>query len=214
MVQYTRMDLSSLQIKFFCTVLACGCATSLSFVRGGIVGIVMGMIKGPGILQTPKLSCHWVDSLQNKFIGTVLACRCATSWSFAHGGIVGIPVGSWISQTLELGNHWADSPQTSSLKPSWHVDVQHNDHLLMRGITDVPIGIIRAHGILRTLEISNHWAASLHIKIIWTALACRCATSWSFVHMGIMGMPTGVIRASGILQMLELSNHWTDSLQI
>ena len=29
----------------------------------------------------------------NQFIGTDLACRCATTWLFAHGGIMDMPMG-------------------------------------------------------------------------------------------------------------------------
>ena len=56
----------------------------------------------------------------------------------------------------------------------------------------VPMGVIRALGILGTLELSNHWDDSLQIKFIGTVLACRCATSWSFAHACHMGVPLGV----------------------
>ena len=82
------------------------------------------------------------------------------------------------------------------------------------GIMGVPMGMMRAPGILRMLEISNHWGGSFRIKLNWTALGYRYATSCLFDHGAIIGMPVGVIGASGILQMPELSTHWADSLQI
>ena len=53
----------------------------------------LGLTQTPGILQMPELSNHWADFLQIKFIGTVLACRCATSWSLAHQSHMGMPTG-------------------------------------------------------------------------------------------------------------------------
>ena len=107
------------------------------------MGVPMGMIRAPGILRTPELCNHRADSLQIKFIGIVLACRCATPWSFAHQGIMGMPM-----------------------------------------------GMIRAPGVLRTLELCNHWADSPQIKFFGTFLACRHATSGSFAHLGLMGVIT------------------------
>ena len=49
------------------------------------MGMPMGMIRAPGIFWTPELHNHWADSLQIKFIGTVMACRCATARSFVQG---------------------------------------------------------------------------------------------------------------------------------
>ena len=71
-------------------------------------------------------------------------------------------------------------------------------------ISQKPLGIIRAPGILQMPKHHNHWADSLQINFIGTVLACRCATAWSFAHGGIMGMPMSMIRAPGILWMLEL----------
>ena len=59
----------------------------------------------------------------------------------------------------------------------------------------VPMALIRAPGILRTLELGNHRADSPQIKFIGTVLACRCPASWLFAHGGIMGMLMGMIRA-------------------
>ena len=42
------------------------------------MGMSMGVIRVPGILHTLERRNHWVDSLQIKFFGTVLACRRAT----------------------------------------------------------------------------------------------------------------------------------------
>ena len=80
-----------------------------------------------------------------------------------------------------------------------------------------PLGLYgRTHGrkTLQTLELSNNWADSLQIKFIGIVLACRCVTSWSFAHKGHMGVPMGIIGTLGTLRMLELSNHWADSLKI
>ena len=103
----------SLQIKFFGTVLACTCVTSWSIAHEGIMGMPMGMVRAPGILWMPELSNHYVDSLQIKCIGTVLAYRHATLWPLAHGGIMSMSIGMikvlGILQTLELNNHWVDS---------------------------------------------------------------------------------------------------------
>ena len=65
------------------------------------------------ILWTPELSNHRANSLQIKFSRTVLTCRCATSWSFAH---------AWWPHAMPMGviralgilqsrKHWADSLQ-------------------------------------------------------------------------------------------------------
>ena len=76
------------------------------------MGMVMGMIKVPGILQTLKLSNYWADSLQIKFIETVLACRCATFWSFAHTCIMDMPMPmGMITQTAKLTT--SPKPQAS-----------------------------------------------------------------------------------------------------
>ena len=42
----------------------------------------------------------------------------------------------------------------------------------------MPMGMIKAPGILRTSELHNHWADSLKIKFVGTVLACRYATAW------------------------------------
>ena len=65
----------------------------------------------------------------------------------------------------------------------------------------------------------SHWrwdmANYIH-QFLWypPSLACRCTTSWLCTHTGMMGMPTGMIRASAILQMPELGNHQAESIQI
>ena len=61
------------------------------------------------------------------------------------------------------------------------------------GHMGIPVSIIRAPGILWTLELSNHWADSLQMKFIGAVLICRCATSWSFAHQNHMAMPMGII---------------------
>ena len=73
----------------FRTVLACRCATLLSIAPEGITGMPVGMIRAPWIMWTLELRNHWPNSLQIKFFGTVLVCRCATSWPFAHRGLMG-----------------------------------------------------------------------------------------------------------------------------
>ena len=74
----------SFQIKFIGTVLGCRCATLWSFAHGTIMGVPMGVKRAPRVLRVQGLSNHLADSLQIKSIGNVLACRCASSWSFAH----------------------------------------------------------------------------------------------------------------------------------
>ena len=63
------------------------------------------------------------------------------------------------------------------------------------------------------MDLSNHCVDSIQIKLIWTFLPVD-RMSPSFAHGHIMGMPMGVISATGILKMPELSNNWADSLQI
>ena len=84
------------------------CATSWPLTHGGIISISLGMVKVLGILQMLELSNHWADSLQMKFFGTILAWRCATSWSFAHPDIMGVGIlfaGPHSSPNLSL-DHW------------------------------------------------------------------------------------------------------------
>ena len=61
-------------------------------------------------------------ALQIRFIGTIVACRCATSRSCAHQAHMGMPIGVlWMP---ELRNHQADSLQikTGCNKPdSWNL---------------------------------------------------------------------------------------------
>ena len=75
----------------------------------------------------------------------------------------------------------------------------------------VTMGKVKVSKILQMSKLSNHWMVNLQIKFAGNALACRSVMLWSFAHQGHMGMPTGVLRPFGILQILELSNHWADS---
>ena len=79
------------------------------------MGVLMGVIMTLETLRVLELGNHWLDSLQIEFNGTVLACKCATSWSCAHQGHMSVPRGI-ISifvtlRTLELSNHLVDSLQ-------------------------------------------------------------------------------------------------------
>ena len=67
--------------------------TSWSFANGGKMGMPMEVIRAPEILWMLELCNHLGDSLQIKFFGTVLACRCTKPWSFAPMGIMGMPMG-------------------------------------------------------------------------------------------------------------------------
>ena len=112
-----------LQIKFIGMVLACRCVTSWSFAHKGHMAVPMGVIGTLGTLRMPDLRNHWADSLKIKLIGTVLACRSATSWSFAHWGYMGVPTG------VKPYRHWNSATtgrihsKLSSLESSWPVDV-------------------------------------------------------------------------------------------
>ena len=133
----------------------------------------MGVIRAPGILWMPEFRNHWVDSLQKiKCIGAVLARRCAVSWSFAHGGIMGVPIlmirALGILGRPELSNHWADyeikfigTNLACGCATSWSFG--HG------GIMGLSMGMIRAPGILWMLELCNHWADSLQIKFFHSA---------------------------------------------
>ena len=128
------------------------------------------------------------ELLKIKIIGTVLAYRCATSWSFAHGRIMGVPMGViralGILQTPKLSYHCADSLQ-SSLKPSCRCATPWSfAHGCIMGM---PVRMLRAPGIFRTLQPHNHWTDSLQIKFIGTVLACKHAASWLFAHQDPMG---------------------------
>ena len=59
-----------------------------------------GVIWATGILRRPELSNRRANSLQIKFIGTVLACRCERTLSFAHQDAMGVL--TVIERTLEL----------------------------------------------------------------------------------------------------------------
>ena len=143
------------------------------------LGVIMGVIISLETLQRLELSNHWVDSLQIKFIGTILICGCATSWSFAHQGHMGVPTGITITLvtlwTLNLSNHWADFLQITfngtilacRCAISW--SFAHCSHIGM--LTDVILNL----EMLQTLQLSNHWADSFQIKFIGTVLVCRYA---------------------------------------
>ena len=100
-------------------------------------------------LQMLLLSNHWADSLQIKFIGTVLACRHAMSWFFAHWAHTGMPIGVIRSLGTYLYGCW--DPETTgpihsksiSLELSWPVDVQCHGHLTISD-TVMCTGVIRA----------------------------------------------------------------------
>ena len=197
---------------------ACRYATSWLFAHGGIMGMPMALTRAPGILRMQELCNHKADSLQIKFTGTVLACRYAMSWSFACGGIMGMPIGMirapGILRMLELRNYWAESLKIKFIGIVLACICATPWSLAYVGIMSMPMGMIMAHGILRTPELHNHWADSFQIKVIGIVLTGRCATSWSSSYGGIMGKPIGVIRAPGILRTLEFRNQWADSLQI
>ena len=161
-------------------------------------------LTAPGILQMPELSNHQADSLQIKFIGTILACGCATSWSFAHQGhigmLTGIITGLGALWMLELSNnHWADSLQikfigaVSACRCAMSWSFAHRAHM------GVLMGNM-VHGTLRTLELRDYWANLLQITVIYPS-----------AHMGML---MGIIWVHGILQTQELSNPLADSLQI
>ena len=57
----------------------------------GLYGCAHWCNKHSQNLQTLELSNQLADSLKIKLIETVLACRYATSWSFAHLGHMGDP---------------------------------------------------------------------------------------------------------------------------
>ena len=66
----------------------------------GHMGVSMGVIGAPGFcnkgfwnLEDAGTQQPQGQLLQIKFSGTVLACRCATSWLFSHEGIMGMPMG-------------------------------------------------------------------------------------------------------------------------
>ena len=139
--------------------------------KGGLGNALHPSIRssiGPAqTLLMPSLSNHCVDSLQIKFIGTVLAYRCATSWSFAHGGIMGMPM----SMIKPLESCWCRNSATSgliyskssSLEPSWPIDMQQHG-LWPMGAMGMPMGMTKAFGILWTPELSNHWVDRLELS--------------------------------------------------
>ena len=151
-------------------------ATFWSFAHCAHNGISMGIIKAAGILGMPELSNHWLDSLQIKFIGTVLVSKCAKWWSFDHQAHTGMLMGI-ICEILcvpELSNHWLDSLQikfigtvlVSKCAKWWSFDHQAHTGMLMGIICEI----------LCMPELSNHWLDSLHIKFIGIILARRWAT--------------------------------------
>ena len=60
--------------------------------------------------------------------GTILACRCAMSWLFAHGSIMGMPMGMIKAPGIFNKGFWkhvdAGTQQSNYLEPSWPVGVQ------------------------------------------------------------------------------------------
>ena len=141
--------------------------------------------------QMRQLSNHWPNSFLIPFIPTVLSYTCATSWSVAHWGLLGMPTNQNSATTGLIHS------KSSSLETSRPVYVQcHSD----MGLMGMSMGVIRAPE-LWTLELSNHWADSLQIKFIGTVLSCTCLISWPFAHWGLMCMYMGVIRAPGTLWM-------------
>ena len=176
------------------------------------MGVPTGITITLVTLWTLNLSNHWADVLQITFNGTILACRCAMSWSFADcshiGMLTDVILNLEMLQTLQLSNHWSDSFQIKfigTVLVCRYAALWSHAH---RGHIGKPKGMISILVTLWMCEISNHWADSLQIKFIWTVLACRCTASRSFAHWGYMGMAMGVIWVPKILQMSELCNHW------
>ena len=58
------------------------------------------------------------------------------------------------------------------------------------------------------------WSDLCQIKFIGIVLASEYATLLSFVYQSLMGILTNIISALRNLWMLQLSNHWANSLQI
>ena len=161
------------------------------------------------LLETWGCRTHWANSLEIKFIGNFLACRCATSWSFAHRSHMGVSMSiikaPGILRTLELSNRWADSTQIKFIGTILVCRCATLWSLAHQGHLDVSTGVISA---LKTLsmpepELSNYWVYKLQSKLIGTILACWCVTSWWFAQWGHMCMPMGKIRAPRILRILQ-----------
>ena len=93
-----------------------------------------------------ELSKHWVDLLQIKIFGTILACRRATSWSFVHRGHMAVPMSI------------IDAPETCRCQNStitrWIYSESCSLELFCMWMCNVmvicPSGALRALGILLT----------------------------------------------------------------
>ena len=72
---------------------ACGCAVSWWFYHLGHMSVPTRVMRALGTLLMPELTNHCAHSLQIKFIGIVLACARAVSWSFAHHSCMGMSMG-------------------------------------------------------------------------------------------------------------------------
>ena len=74
---------------------------------------------GTQILPDVVTPNRWANSCHLKLYGTVLACRCAAAWSFAHQGLAGIPVGRPNScRCITAGSIQAIS---NSVEPTWPI---------------------------------------------------------------------------------------------
>ena len=128
-------------------------------------------------------------------MGTVLACRCAMLWSFAHWGAHGCACGcnkgSWnladvtTQQSLTgfISNqiHWNHLGVICPSGPHGHA---HGHNKVSWNLTS------------QMPELRNQWADSLPNKFIGTFFACRCAMS--FAHCILISMAMGAIRAPGV----------------
>ena len=136
-------------------------------------------------VRTLELGKQGPDSLQIKFIGTVLACRCATSCHLPirpHRHAHGHNKDSWKLADAGIHQPWVDS---RSLEPSWPVDVQPHVICLSAHI-GMPMGITRTPGNLRMPELTNH--GCIHSK------SSSLELSWpvdvrNHVHLPYGGMP-------------------------
>ena len=118
----------------------------------GIVSI-SSSVRPDKTLRMPKLSNHRADSLQIKFNGTVLSCRCATSRSFLFGPLEPCSQGrgpsrinTWsISCEITLGwmpQNIFDDKSTLVQVLAWHC--QATSHSLPEPmLTQIPVTIWR-----------------------------------------------------------------------
>ena len=128
-------------------------------------------------LYALKLLNGWNNSPYLKVCVTVLAHRCATTGSLAHRALLKIPIrhpNSW--ECCNSTTTGLSCTISSSMEPSWHVDVQQHGNCPSRPSRNSR----QAPKFLWMLELHYFRTESHHLMFYGTVMASKCATAWSW----------------------------------